>query len=956
MIHFNFRKFLSLFISASLTVSSILMPALISASDSVEQFKITGAAELSDFYVVTPDDDSYYNMGYQTVLYADDAALNNLRPDFGSATDVSAKTGGGSYGVTQTSKVTPVDFSNSVNIPVQYTASGRNYWVSFVKKQDAPKLFVNGLDYSDTARMRDLSKNKINEIIENEQFAVVGGITRSYIIEKFKEILDTLKLMLPEIFGSINTDDLENNLQIRQIFDALIPAPTLRNLNNNNELEYINISFDTLKAILGKMCDELFNRDIVKDIIMPKREIFLDSAANYHDIFIANIGNKNLYVEATFFESIYNANISTEDGFTSRISLSCPAVFSDLSGNKIRIVPVTAGATGAISEVLSITVYDEDLYDELSDYNDIIETFYIYLTGYAGELNLTTDRIPEAVKYVPYAVQILNNNKYEWNKISMKLTGGRLPDGLTLKTNGQISGVPKETGNFTFTVTMTSSDSRFGDDSQTYNLVVGSNTNDNVANSTDPDYDIEKFIGTLTDLPNDYILKDIPSDGVLFQSKGPYKNFMKKVWLNGKLLTRGTDYTDEEGSTKITIRDQTLRDSSKTDQTGINTIAAEFREEGDENKEMKVAAQNFRLDLPEPPKPTPSPTTAPGSDAIPPPNPSSPVIVIKDQTLDGDPPNLTTVPATQPVIEETTATPSKPAEPDTTKPTEYITAGNSEPPSVPATDTTEEEPPFELHEEPDITETIEIDGGGATVIADVKDGDIEKGLDNLEDKKGAGETGALEIVINTPEETNPDEVIVTLTVEALKLMAEAAAKGSLDSLIIKSPFATLTFSTDIIETMLADLYARGEDALVITINRKPDLTAAQRETIGDNPAVGITFMIGGVYVTELGGTLTVDIPYTLKPGQKGGGVYVHHVSDGGKSERMPTRYIDGKAIFTTTHLSVYAAGYEEPAAQTTEPKDKNPTTGDSMAVVSGLMMFAAAGCLAAGAYYRKRKI
>ena len=923
MIHFSFKKILSMFLSVALTVAPISVSMSLALPG--EQFEITGAVGLSDYYVVKPEDDSYYNMGFQTVLYSDGGIeLDDLYPTFGSATDVYAATGAGGAGVRQTSGISKVDFSKGA---VQYAADGKNYWVSFAKKQAAPKLFVNGLDDTDTV---DLISYLIKSHNDRRSNQVGPAPVRVDIGSIAEQILDDLSVIVPvEELGTIFTP----------IIDAFGP--------------YDN--FTDIKNPLEEIFAEIIAAGYIEDrILIPKREIFLDDTVAYHDIFIANIGNKTLHVEATFFEGIYNSTISLSTGlFSMRTDLPCPTDFSELAGNKIRIAPAIPTGIGEISEVLRIDVYDEEFYDEFGE-NEILETFYIYLTGYTGDLKLTGGSIPPAVKYVPYAVQLLHNNKYEWNHITMEVTGGQLPDGMTLKPNGELYGVTTETGEFTFTVTMRNGDAFL--DAKEYRLIVFDNDNDNVVGSND--YVIEEFIGSKTDLhPDDYILSSIQDGGSLFKTSGEYKNFMKKVWLNGKLLIRGTDYTDEAGSTKITIREQTLRDTGNNKTGKINTIAAEFREGGDENKELKVVAQNFILDLPDPPPVIP-PTDPPTN----PPETATTAATATTSTTAGTTPEQTAEP-TQSAPEPT----NPPAEPDTepalepsgsdndgaTEPATDYTSGTEYDTNAPATDEEEDEPPFELPDEPDRTETVDGDGdvtenddGSKTVTVDVDGGDIEKGLDNLGDKKEDGETGALEIVVGAPDDEDPDEAVIILTVEVLKLMADAAAKGNLDSLIIKTPFANLTFSMDIIETVLENLYAQGEDALAIKIHRNPELTDAQKKAIGDNPAIGIKFMIGDSYVTELGGTLIVELPYTLKPGQKGAGVYVHHVSDGGSSERMPTRYSDGKAIFTTTHLSVFAVGYEEPK--------ENPATGDSMGIVFGLMVFAVAGCMVVGVRIRKR--
>jgi hypothetical protein len=597
-----------------------------------------------------------------------------------------------------------------------------------------------------------------------------------------------------------------------------------------------------------------------------------------------------------------------------------------------------------------------------------------------------------------------------------------LPRGLTFD-NGIISGVPQVAGEFTFTVTTVTLEN--GDplskSSTDYALVVLENRNEAVAGlNSDPDYGINVPIGTPSgSKPHDYVLTNIPKGGVLFELNGPFSHFMKKVWLNGKLLKMGEDpdddndgdYTAAEGSTKITIREQTLQDSSKTNQSGTNTIVAEFRADGDENNELKLTAQNFRLDLPSDPPPN---------------NPVNPTQTVTDQTypnsnndayndiiVDDDfglnltteeptnpPTSLPTNPPTEPSTQPPTQPPTqRPTQPSTQSPTQPLTQPPTDPPTqypvqypsepVEEEDDDEEEieeiePPFELPEEPDIIEIIEIEGDVTTnedddrtiVTVEVTEDDITKGLDNLGEKDDPDSTAALEIVVDAPEETNPDETVIILSAEALRLMAEAAANGNMDSLRISSPAATIILTPEIIETILAGIAVQNADELVIKINANPVLTDAQNAAINGSPAFGISFMAGDIYIGELGGTLIVELPYTLKPGEKENGVYVYYISDDGTTERMPSYYINGKAILSTTHLSIFAIGYEEPKTpeipETTkiteaplapekpletikqpENAKENPTTGDSLTILLLMLIFAAAGCVSVIIYSEK---
>ena len=221
------------------------------------------------------------------------------------------------------------------------------------------------------------------------------------------------------------------------------------------------------------------------------------------------------------------------------------------------------------------------------------------LTGTVGDPEIITTEIPDAVKYVPFGTMIQNSNKYDWIEAEYIMTDGKLPAGMELKPNGEIYGVPKETGTFQFTIQVNFKSTKeaysFPSSSVTFTLNVKENTNDNVYYESDTDYgySLEVPIGIETTAgSHDYYLSEIKD--TLFVSEGLYNGFID-LWLNGEKLVKDVDYTAESGSTRITVSSQTLQ--NKALKTGTNTIAAEFRENGDVNKELRRTAQNFRLDI-----------------------------------------------------------------------------------------------------------------------------------------------------------------------------------------------------------------------------------------------------------------------------------------------------------------------------------------------------------------------
>lgn len=212
------------------------------------------------------------------------------------------------------------------------------------------------------------------------------------------------------------------------------------------------------------------------------------------------------------------------------------------------------------------------------------------LTGTIGDPCIITDEIPQAVKYVPYGAMIQNNNKYSWNQVSYRLLDGTLPGGMIVKPNGEVYGVPREAGEFTFTVEMRNSQTRFKSSIKTYTLTVLENTDPNVDGATDTGYDLSQRVRNISASSQSALGGlELPVESRTLVSQGIYGEFVD-IYLDGVKLVEGTDYTSESGSTRITILTQTLARRS----TGTHTLGVEFRTSEDE---LKRAAQNYFVEV-----------------------------------------------------------------------------------------------------------------------------------------------------------------------------------------------------------------------------------------------------------------------------------------------------------------------------------------------------------------------
>lgn len=185
------------------------------------------------------------------------------------------------------------------------------------------------------------------------------------------------------------------------------------------------------------------------------------------------------------------------------------------------------------------------------------------------------------VKYVPYSYTVQTNNEYDWNTVTFSIVEGRLAEGLQMyPATGEIYGVPLETGEFPITVRADYSNPDFLPSYAQLTLIVKDNTDINIGTATDPGYDIIQPVPNMS-------LNALPgSDSQVLISKGEYAEFVD-LYLDGEKLAKGTDYTSEAGSTRITILNQTLTRKG----TGTHTLGIEFRTQ--DSNELRRAAQNF---------------------------------------------------------------------------------------------------------------------------------------------------------------------------------------------------------------------------------------------------------------------------------------------------------------------------------------------------------------------------
>ncbi len=327
------------------------------------------------------------------------------------------------------------------------------------------------------------------------------------------------------------------------------------------------------KLHINSLSDEnAKTREDENGVIYSTREMFLDGRYDYrHDILVTNVGTEPV---TKLSAELVSDQVELDPYWTFKGNYDLAGAgeiqsYGEMQNlAKLRILPKEGVEDGTdISGTLRIKSGTQLLME-------------LTLTGVVGDPCIITKEIPVAVKYVPYGTMIQNSNKYSWNEVSYSLNGGKLPGGMILKPNGELYGVPTEAGEFTFTVRMRNSYSSFSDSQRKFTLTVIENTNINVESATDLGYElIERVPNISMNSTEDHRMVSV----------GVYDEFVA-LFLDGERLVEGVDYDSESGSTRITIRNQTLK---RPQTTGTHTLGIEFRTKGTDV--LKRAAQNYVL-------------------------------------------------------------------------------------------------------------------------------------------------------------------------------------------------------------------------------------------------------------------------------------------------------------------------------------------------------------------------
>jgi hypothetical protein len=309
---------------------------------------------------------------------------------------------------------------------------------------------------------------------------------------------------------------------------------------------------------------------------------------------------------------------------------------------------------------------------------------------------------PLMYQYIPYqftpATAVTDNE----NMVFSLGEGETLPEGLSIVTGptidadgmipGTIYGAPLDYEDFTEGISFTLY-ARNEDDIDGY---FGAQATFTISLAEVPDEEV--LLNTINDLPFTEDEKTGDSDGMMDSNieghvddvedqvlhiDGEYSRF-DGLWIDGNKQTRDVDYTAEEGSTRVTILAQTVKDL----ENGNHTVAASFTrtDANDNGSQLDIAAQNFSVNIdhsPKEPEPTPSSEPTNPSETTPSSEPTSP----SETTPSSAPTNPSeTTPSSEPTSpsETPSSAPTSPSETPSSAPTSPSETTPSSKPTSPS--------------------------------------------------------------------------------------------------------------------------------------------------------------------------------------------------------------------------------------------------------------------------------
>lgn len=251
--------------------------------------------------------------------------------------------------------------------------------------------------------------------------------------------------------------------------------------------------------------------------------------------------------------------------------------------------------------------------------------------------------------------------------------------------------------------------------------------------------------------------------------------------------------------------------------------------------------------------------------------------------------------------DNSSSTPSSPATP--------ATPATPAIPAIPAKPAT---PATGKNNSPSITETLtseatmDSSGKATASITDAQMGESVKKAIESATKLGNGTKAQVEVKLTA----TPDAKIIETAMP--KATFDSIVNSEINTLKISSSIANLTFDSQSLKTMSQN--GVGDVNVIISKVDTSTLNENAQKEIGNRPVFDFNVTNDGKRISQLGGDVTIEVPYTPLVGESSDALVVYYVNDNGELEMINSgRYNaeTGTISFTTNHFSKYVVGYNK---------------------------------------------
>lgn len=201
------------------------------------------------------------------------------------------------------------------------------------------------------------------------------------------------------------------------------------------------------------------------------------------------------------------------------------------------------------------------------------------------------------------------------------------------------------------------------------------------------------------------------------------------------------------------------------------------------------------------------------------------------------------------------------------------------------------------------TMTPTVSGGVATgfVTADQMSDALKKA------QAAAGVSGTPNVAIQISGASGASSVGTTIPHASL----QSLVSGGVGALTISAPTGSVSFDANALKTISG---ASGDVNVTIAKTDSSTLSDAARTLVGSHPVFTFSVTSGGSAIFQFGGDVTVSVPYTLAVGEDPNAIVIYYVAADGTPTPVQDAHYDaatGTVVFTTTHFSTYAVGYNK---------------------------------------------